>query len=65
MSYDLATEMWAREHIEQMLKEAEQNRLLRSIKERSESRKWLSSVMQAFRSLLCILTPCSDAGAAA
>ena len=65
MYHHLATQILARERIEQMLKEAEQDRLLRSTKGPRESQKWLSPVVQAFRSLLCILTPCSEAGSAA
>ena len=65
MYHHLATQILARERIEQMLKEAEQDRLLRSIKGPREPLKWLSSVMQAFRNLLCILTPCPDVGSAA
>ena len=65
MHFDLATEIWVHEHIEQMLQEAKEAWLFRSTKRPRESQKWLSSVVQAFRSLLCILTPCSEAGSAA
>ena len=65
MSYDLATEIWVHEHVGEMLQEAKEARLLRSTKGPRESHKWLSSVVQAFRSPLCTLTPCSEAGSAA
>ena len=65
MSYDLATEIWVHEHVGEMLQEAKEARLLRSTKGPRELQKWLSPVVQAFRSLLCILTPCSEAGSAA
>ena len=65
MSYDLATEIWVHEHVGEMLQEAKEAWLLRSIKQPRESHKRLSLIMQGFRSLSCILTPCPDAGSAA
>lgn len=65
MYHHVATQILARERIEQMLKEAEQDRLLRSIQETKQSRRRPPSVAQIFRSLLCRLTPCPDAGSAA
>lgn len=59
MSYDLGTQIWVQEHIEQMPQEAKEVRLLRS-KDPRASQKRQSSVMQVFRSLSCLFTRCPD-----
>ena len=56
MSFDLATQIWAQEHIEQMLQEAKQARLLRSIKDPRKPKRRAPSVMVVFRSLLTLFT---------
>jgi hypothetical protein len=56
MSFALATQIWAQEHIQEMLQEAKQARLLRSIQDVREPQRRSPSVMRALRSLLTLFT---------